>query len=194
LLIYKITNLLNGKIYIGKTIQSLRRRWTGHLYEARHGFNRPICKAIREQGARNFKIEVLAKPDCVGAMNLGEEAHILLNDACGENGYNVSCGGDGFTSEQASAVQKRRWETMPTKERERMVSMLRANASRAGKAASHPKDKTPWNKGLRGSTPWNKGKRGVYSSESLEKMSLAKKNTPNPKDPVTHRFVAVGAT
>lgn len=30
---------------------------------------------------------------------------------------------------------------------------------------------TPWNKGITGSIPWNKGKTGIYSEETLEKIS-----------------------
>lgn len=34
-IIYLITNLLNGKAYIGKTVSRLRVRWTKHRCEAR---------------------------------------------------------------------------------------------------------------------------------------------------------------
>lgn len=34
-LIYKITNILNNKIYIGKTTQTLNARWLDHVAEAK---------------------------------------------------------------------------------------------------------------------------------------------------------------
>ena len=31
--IYKITNLVNNKVYIGQTITGINARWKGHLYK-----------------------------------------------------------------------------------------------------------------------------------------------------------------
>ena len=54
--IYKITNLINNKIYIGQTIRGIKRRWKDHI-------NKVGCKyihnAITKYGKENFKIEVI---------------------------------------------------------------------------------------------------------------------------------------
>ena len=54
--VYKLTNLINGKIYIGKSVE-LRHRIQNHGYD--HRFDYYIKRAIRKHGWMNFKIEVL---------------------------------------------------------------------------------------------------------------------------------------
>ena len=59
-IIYKITNLINNKIYIGQTTTSLKRRWQGHLFAARHekrAKNTYFYNAIRKYGEDAFKME-----------------------------------------------------------------------------------------------------------------------------------------
>lgn len=55
--VYLITNLVNGKYYVGQTIQSLKQRFRVHA-------NHPstyIAKAIRKYGRDNFLIETLCQ-------------------------------------------------------------------------------------------------------------------------------------
>lgn len=53
--IYLIRNLFNGKAYVGQTIQSVRRRFSRHHFEARQGSPCPIHAAIRKYGFENFE-------------------------------------------------------------------------------------------------------------------------------------------
>lgn len=57
--IYKITNIKNGKIYVGQTTQSLNRRLAQHIGDSKRIYskNRLLCQAIREDGKENFIIE-----------------------------------------------------------------------------------------------------------------------------------------
>lgn len=50
--IYKITNKINGKVYIGKTTKTVQERWKEHLRESRteRSENRPLYRAIRKYG------------------------------------------------------------------------------------------------------------------------------------------------
>jgi group I intron endonuclease len=89
--IYKITNLKNGKFYIGKT-SDIERRWKEHLSLAgkkRH----PFYDAIAHYGAENFIIEVVDKTD-VSLINDLEKKWILETNAI-KLGYNITEGGTG---------------------------------------------------------------------------------------------------
>jgi hypothetical protein len=57
--IYKITNLVNGKIYIGSTIRTMAKRWSGHLTDVKKGSQAYFHKAIRKYGPDQFKYEVI---------------------------------------------------------------------------------------------------------------------------------------
>lgn len=57
--IYKITNKINGKVYIGKTIHSIETRWNQHIYESKKQRYecRPLYDAFNKYGIENFTIE-----------------------------------------------------------------------------------------------------------------------------------------
>lgn len=57
--IYKITNQINGKIYIGKTLKDISSRWREHCKAAKKVCceKRPLYMAINKYGIENFKIE-----------------------------------------------------------------------------------------------------------------------------------------
>ena len=89
--IYKITNLINGKIYIGQTVHP-NKRWIEHKYKARNELdNYPIHLAIKKYGEENFSFEVLEETE-----NYDEREKELIkqyNSLC-PNGYNVAIGGN----------------------------------------------------------------------------------------------------
>ena len=59
--IYKITNKINNKVYIGQTINSLEKRFKQHLSEAKQGKNCRLHSAIRKYGIDAFVIEPIEK-------------------------------------------------------------------------------------------------------------------------------------
>ena len=93
--IYKITNQLNGKIYVGKTLSTIESRWREHLHEAtkiRHE-QRPLYAAIKKYGKENFSIEPLEECSYEN-INERERYWIELLGSF-KNGYNATLGGDG---------------------------------------------------------------------------------------------------
>ena len=88
--IYLITNLLNGKKYVGKTTQTLKRRINQH----KHG-NIHIDKAIQKYGRENFKVEVLEECYTVEQLNEREIFWIAALNTKVPNGYNITDGGEG---------------------------------------------------------------------------------------------------
>lgn len=94
--IYKITNKVNNKAYIGKTTKTVQERWKEHLRDSkrRRYANRPLYKAIRKYGADGFTIETLEE---VGLENLSErEMYWIEYFHTYSDGYNATVGGDGI--------------------------------------------------------------------------------------------------
>jgi group I intron endonuclease len=68
-MIYKITNKINGKVYIGQTIRRLEDRWASHVYEAIIGkSDNKFARAIRKHGPSSFEIVVLEKTEDLNEM------------------------------------------------------------------------------------------------------------------------------
>lgn len=85
--IYKITNLVNGKVYIGQSI-NIAERWKKHLY-AKDDF--AIHQALRKYGVDNFKFEVIE--ECSRSdLDEREQYWIDFYDAK-KSGYNMIDGG-----------------------------------------------------------------------------------------------------
>ena len=63
--IYKITNNVNGKVYIGQTIQTIKERFYQHCATkcSDSVLNMAIHKAIKKYGKSNFTIEVIEEVD-----------------------------------------------------------------------------------------------------------------------------------
>ena len=91
--IYKITNLLNGKVYIGQTGRTVEARWKEHQKDStRRTFEqRPLYRAINKYGIENFSIETIEETD---SPNERERFWIEYYGSY-KNGYNATVGGDG---------------------------------------------------------------------------------------------------
>ena len=76
--IYKITNKLNDKVYIGQTVKNCQKRWTQHKSAARTAKNNKIIfyNAINKYGEDNFTIDVIYEVSCITKDELIDE----LND------------------------------------------------------------------------------------------------------------------
>ena len=85
--IYKITNLLNGKIYIGQSVH-IERRWQEHCQPSASSL---IAKAIKKYGKENFKFEVLVEMTSEEIKDLDEveQYYIQYYNCTTPNGYNV---------------------------------------------------------------------------------------------------------
>lgn len=91
--IYKITNLENGKVYIGQTKQAFKERWRTHLkrgVKAEPGTSNKLYNAMWEEGAENFTFEVLAECD-TDELNGKEKEYISFYHA-NTWGYNSTSG------------------------------------------------------------------------------------------------------
>lgn len=57
--IYKITNTINGKIFVGMTTRSLVDSFNGHVNASRFADNSPLARALKKYGRKSFTIELL---------------------------------------------------------------------------------------------------------------------------------------
>ncbi len=96
MLIYKITNMISGKIYIGQTVQTVRDRWHEHSRPRRgaHTGRSAIASAISLYGKENFKIEEIDTASSLEELNIKEETYIKAFNSLAPNGYNLHLGGD----------------------------------------------------------------------------------------------------
>lgn len=90
MIIYKITNNINGKVYIGQTINSIKERIRGHLKEPSGYFP----KALRKYGIENFTIEAIDdSAKTIDELNFLERKYIKELNTLRPNGYNLQIGG-----------------------------------------------------------------------------------------------------
>lgn len=95
--IYKFTNKINGKAYIGQSTDILQRvKDHEHRaltnYPSNREYNKSLYRAIRKYGIDNFEFEVLETCE-QSELNEKEKYYIALYDSY-KNGYNETLGGD----------------------------------------------------------------------------------------------------
>jgi len=118
MIVYLITNRINGKQYVGQTTQALANRWKTHCSPASGCF--AISSAIHKYGKDNFSIEIIFNADSLEELDKKEEEFINKFNTLSPNGYNLKTGGN-----------------VP-----RMSEESKRKMSLASKA------RIPWNKGL----------------------------------------------
>jgi len=96
--IYKVTNLINAKIYIGYTHKLLSVRIKEHQSAAKNGSEYLLHKSIRKHNIDSFKWESIFESfDQQYMLNVMENHFINENNSYCENGfgYNMTFGGQG---------------------------------------------------------------------------------------------------
>lgn len=92
--IYKITNKVNNKVYIGQTRYTVESRWRQHLknYNIEHR-KQPLYMAFDKYGIENFEVEQVEEVN-VDKLDEREIFWIAKYDSF-KNGYNATIGGSG---------------------------------------------------------------------------------------------------
>jgi group I intron endonuclease len=103
--IYRITNLVNGKKYVGETaLKDPLKRWKSHLHSIREGRGCPLLKkAVEKHGVENFKFEVIC--ECSHEERYDKEKEFIASEnSLVPHGYNVLKGGPcgGFVGKKHS--------------------------------------------------------------------------------------------
>nr|DAH03957.1 MAG TPA: intron associated endonuclease [Caudoviricetes sp.] len=148
--IYKITNTVDGKIYIGQTVnyEKRKRSHRSYLLNNKH-CNSHLQRAFNKYGLDSFKIELIQ--ECkIDELDDLEKFYIKKYNCCNEkSGYNMMYGGQKyrkFTPEVLEKMSRARKGKKLSEEHKRKISLA------------------------------NKNK--VISKEAIEKMKLAKKLNP----------------
>ena len=92
MVVYKITNTINGKCYVGKTSKPLLIRFNEHKNAVKRGYRgrRPIYKAMQKYGSDEFEIQKLC--ECFSDKELNQK-EIEFVKKFGH--YNATKGGEG---------------------------------------------------------------------------------------------------
>jgi group I intron endonuclease len=105
--IYKIENLINGKIYIGKSV-NIKNRFQNHKSESfnekSNAYDTAIHRAIRKYGIESFSFEVIEKCSREDLSNR-EKYWIEFYNSFGK-GYNLTLGGEGVPTANEKQIRE----------------------------------------------------------------------------------------
>lgn len=179
--IYKITNLINGKMYIGQTTQDPLERYGQHKSDAKRRPIGRLHKAINKYKPENFSFEIL---EICELSNLSEREiyYIALYDSYNKNvGYNMSTGGEN------GRIGVAPWNKGLTKETSPLIKKMAEKMSGKGNwfyGKKHPPERIEhWRKSKSGelSHSWGKTRpdnaqrnaNKVWTEEEKAKISRA---------------------
>lgn len=95
--IYKIENLINGKIYIGQS-RNIEKRWTAHrtrpFNQNSKQYDSPLYRSIRKYGLENFSFIVLEETPIENLDNREKYWIEYYGSHNKEKGYNLTDGGN----------------------------------------------------------------------------------------------------
>ena len=91
MIVYLITNKVNGKQYVGQTIRSLEERWKDHCRVRDENY---FHRAIRKYGPENFSLEIIDTAETDEELDEKEIFWIKELNTLFPNGYNLKEGGD----------------------------------------------------------------------------------------------------
>lgn len=137
MLIYKITNDVNSKLYIGQTTKTLEQRIQNHRNSFVSGVDNHLYRAMRKYGWDKFHFEVIAEVTDQDTLDELEAYYISKYDTI-RNGYNMAPGGK-INIMYSDVVKSRHDAKMRTPEVRHRISesMKQSYADRGGPSAEH---------------------------------------------------------
>ena len=189
--IYKVTNTVNGKAYIGQTIHDAeKRRIRDHLTGNVSG-SRLVKRAIEKYGKDAFTYEILHDGIIPEFLNALEIEAIAKFNTIAPHGYNLTTGGEGGspseeTCRKISEANKGENHPMYGKKHSEETCRRMSEAHKGEKNHNYgksPSDETreKMSEAHKGQIPWNKGKKGKpHPEETCRKISEANKGENHP--------------
>jgi len=105
-IVYKITNLINGKAYVGITTKTLERRLKIHM-TAKNEKHLPFHRALNKYGLEGFSCDILIDDEPWEELCKLEKYYIKHFNCKSPNGYNLTDGGEGFSGFKWTEEQKK---------------------------------------------------------------------------------------
>ena len=139
MIVYKITNKINGKMYVGQTSQPLMKRWNRHKSPLNHRRHSYLYNAICKHGSDNFSVDALVVVGSKQEMDFYEREFIKVLDLRNpDKGYNLTDGGGGMLGFKLSEETKLRMaQHIKTDDHRKHISESKlGNKSRLGKQHS----------------------------------------------------------
>ena len=181
--IYQITNLVNGKVYIGQTVRGIRNRLNNHCCHATayltgkyKGRDTSLFRAIRKYGRESFSIHVICSCQSKEELDLMEDLYIvLLGGYSKKTGYNIRRGGaHGKMSDEVRAAMSllHRGEKHSEEHKKKMSIIIKELL------AKNPRP--PVSEETRKRMSESQRKRGPQTETSRQKMREWRLHNPNP--------------
>lgn len=182
MIIYKATNIVNGKVYIGKTVRNLNYRLPCHLSAAKRGSKYYFHVAIRKYGEDKFVWEVIndsAKTNI--ELEELEKIYIKYFKQCGEV-YNLTDGGPGtsgikFSDEHREKLSKAKLGTKRSKETKDKISKNHRSKKLKGIMTISSEVRKKISNSLRGRKFPNRKSPGPQSKATIEKRIKSRLQT-----------------
>jgi len=106
MIIYKATNKITNKIYVGQTTHTLDKRIKNHIKESKIDSNRPFMLSINKYGVDNFIFETIDSANNLDELNDKEIYWIDFYNSVSPNGYNITGGGQGKKMKTTKELSK----------------------------------------------------------------------------------------
>ena len=106
MIVYKITNKITGKSYIGQTVSSLSKRWSDHNSSKKNCTY--LKRSIEKYGKNAFQIKILVRCNNIEEMNHREQYYIKLFNTLAPNGYNLESGGNNKRLHEETKLKMRK--------------------------------------------------------------------------------------
>ena len=95
-IVYLVARPDGRRVYVGKTVRTLEKRWAAHIYGAQRGNKLRLQRAIRKYGAERMRVLQIDYATSEAALNAKEQFWIaLLHSKDPARGYNLTAGGEG---------------------------------------------------------------------------------------------------
>lgn len=188
MIVYKITNLINNKIYIGRD---------KHERSTYYGSGKLIIAAIKKYGKENFKKEIIDKASTIEELNEKEIFWIEKLEARNLSiGYNLQKGGQGgdwnsLTEDQKNHIRKRAGETSKNRKHsaEQIAKMrIAMKGKNTGKRSLETREKMSLKRrGIKA----KRTRKTKFSDNTRQKMSTRVSGENNPMYGRKHNPVSI---